>query len=100
MRCNRCLLCCIFFSFVYISPSGRADRKTDSCADLATARRLLGKDAIIGVTASSAEEALQAANAGADYLGIGTVFATPTSVNLFRSNPLPNQNSLFPITCI
>ena len=46
--------------------------------DLATARRLLGPDAIIGVTANSESEALEAARDGADYLGIGTVFATPT----------------------
>lgn len=47
-------------------------------ADLPTARRLLGDDAIIGVTASSVEEAVTAVNDGADYLGIGTVYATPT----------------------
>lgn len=46
--------------------------------DLTTARRLLGKDAIIGVTANSLEEAEIAARDGADYLGLGTVFATPT----------------------
>lgn len=46
--------------------------------DLATARKLLGPDAIIGVTASTAEEAITAAAGGADYLGIGTVFATQT----------------------
>ncbi|KAF2144195.1 uncharacterized protein K452DRAFT_267411 [Aplosporella prunicola CBS 121167] len=49
--------------------------------DLASARRILGKDAIIGVTASSVEEALRATEGGADYLGIGTVFATPTKEN-------------------
>ncbi|KAL9050166.1 MAG: hypothetical protein Q9162_006800 [Coniocarpon cinnabarinum] len=46
--------------------------------DLHTARKALGKDAIIGLTACSVEEACEAAQAGADYLGIGTVFATPT----------------------
>ena len=46
--------------------------------DLKTARKLLGPDAIIGVTASSEDEALEAAKDGADYLGIGTVYATPT----------------------
>jgi thiamine-phosphate diphosphorylase / hydroxyethylthiazole kinase len=46
--------------------------------DLATARNLLGPKAIIGVTASSVDEALRAAKDGADYLGLGTVFATPT----------------------
>ncbi|KZZ97609.1 Hydroxyethylthiazole kinase [Moelleriella libera RCEF 2490] len=42
------------------------------------ARQLLGPDKIIGVTASSVPEALAACAAGADYLGIGTVYATPT----------------------
>jgi thiamine-phosphate diphosphorylase/hydroxyethylthiazole kinase len=46
--------------------------------DLAAARGLLGQDAIIGVTANSAEEAIAAAAGGADYLGIGTVYATST----------------------
>ncbi len=49
--------------------------------DLKTARKLLGTDAIIGVTANSLEEALEAARGGADYLGIGTVYATPTKEN-------------------
>lgn len=47
-------------------------------ADLATARTLLGPDAIIGVTVSTVDEALKACAGGADYLGIGTVYATPT----------------------
>ncbi|KZF21538.1 TMP-TENI-domain-containing protein [Xylona heveae TC161] len=49
--------------------------------DLATVRRLMGKNAIIGVTASSIEEARTAAKGGADYLGLGTLFATPTKEN-------------------
>lgn len=49
-------------------------------SDLASARKLLGNDAIIGVTANSLEEAEIAAKGGAEYLGVGTVFATPTSV--------------------
>ena len=49
--------------------------------DLRTARRILGSDAIIGVTANSLEEATEATNGGADYLGIGTVYATPTKEN-------------------
>jgi thiamine-phosphate diphosphorylase/hydroxyethylthiazole kinase len=47
---------------------------------LKTARKLLGKDAIIGVTVSTVEEAQKACREGADYLGIGTMFATPTYV--------------------
>ncbi|KAL9001549.1 MAG: hypothetical protein Q9169_000124 [Polycauliona sp. 2 TL-2023] len=46
--------------------------------DIATARQLLGSQKIIGVTVSSLAEAVTAVEAGADYLGIGTVYATPT----------------------
>jgi thiamine-phosphate diphosphorylase/hydroxyethylthiazole kinase len=46
--------------------------------DLRTARRLLGEAAIIGVTVQSIEEAEKACKDGADYLGIGTIFKTPT----------------------
>ncbi|KAK4456183.1 Hydroxyethylthiazole kinase family-domain-containing protein [Podospora aff. communis PSN243] len=49
--------------------------------DLAEARRILGPDAIIGVSAGTVEEALRACEGGADYLGIGTVYATQTKKN-------------------
>ncbi len=49
--------------------------------DLQTARRILGPDAIIGVTANNLAEAVVAASGGASYLGIGTVHATPTKEN-------------------
>ena len=42
------------------------------------ARKLLGPDAIIGVTVSSVQEARIATTGGANYLGIGTMFATRT----------------------
>ena len=42
------------------------------------ARRMLGADAIIGVSAHNAEEALEAEAAGADYLGCGAVYPTGT----------------------
>ncbi|KAF5130103.1 putative thiamine biosynthetic bifunctional enzyme [Metarhizium anisopliae] len=42
------------------------------------ARKLLGPNKIIGVTASSKEEAISACQAGADYLGLGTVYSTAT----------------------
>ncbi|KAI6308541.1 hypothetical protein MCOR29_009263 [Pyricularia oryzae] len=48
---------------------------------LVTARRLLGPDAIIGISASTREEALTACADGADYLGIGAVFSTNTKTN-------------------
>ena len=47
-------------------------------SDMAIARELLGEKAIIGVTISTIDEARNACKDGADYLGIGTMFATPT----------------------
>ncbi|KAL8945762.1 MAG: hypothetical protein Q9222_007743 [Ikaeria aurantiellina] len=49
--------------------------------DPVSARQALGPDAIIGVTVSSPAEAVRAVEAGADYLGIGTVYATPTKTD-------------------
>ncbi|MDD4588336.1 MAG: thiamine phosphate synthase [Heliobacteriaceae bacterium] len=42
------------------------------------ARKLLGPEVIIGVSASSVVEAVAGAAAGADYIGASAVFATPT----------------------
>ena len=42
------------------------------------ARRVLGPDAVIGRSAGGVAEALEAVRGGADYLGVGTVYATPT----------------------
>ena len=44
-------------------------------------RELLGPDCIIGISAGSVREAREAIKGGADYLGIGTVFATPTKID-------------------
>jgi thiamine-phosphate pyrophosphorylase len=44
-------------------------------------RRLLGKRAVIGVSVSSLGEALASEAAGADYLGVGPVFATGTKAD-------------------
>lgn len=44
----------------------------------AVARRLLGEDYIIGVSAHNPAEAVQAVREGADYLGCGAVFGTAT----------------------
>jgi thiamine-phosphate diphosphorylase/hydroxyethylthiazole kinase len=48
---------------------------------ISEARQILGKDAIIGATVSSIEEARIAVERGADYLGIGTLYATNTKKN-------------------
>jgi thiamine-phosphate diphosphorylase / hydroxyethylthiazole kinase len=42
------------------------------------ARQILGPDKIIGVSAATVQEAITAAENGADYIGIGAIFATPT----------------------
>ena len=50
--------------------------------DPAQARRILGPDAIIGVSAHNVAEAKAAVAAGADYLGCGAMFATTTKTNV------------------
>ena len=42
------------------------------------ARRVLGENKIIGLSAGRAEEALNAERSGADYLGVGAMFPTAT----------------------
>lgn len=49
--------------------------------DPAQARRILGPEAIIGVSAHSVAEAKAAVAAGADYLGCGAMFATTTKTD-------------------
>ena len=49
--------------------------------DPKAARRILGKNAIIGVTAKSVLQAKAAEAAGADYLGSGAMFVSPTKPN-------------------
>lgn len=57
-------------------------------ANAAQARQLLGKDKIIGVSAHNVQEALQAVQDGADYLGSGAVFGSGTKTNV---STLPMQ---------
>jgi thiamine-phosphate diphosphorylase / hydroxyethylthiazole kinase len=45
---------------------------------ITAAKKILPKDAIVGISASCVEDAVRAVEEGADYLGIGTMFATPT----------------------
>ncbi len=44
-------------------------------------RRIVGQDKIIGVSVSNLSEALAATESGADYLGVGAMFATNTKKN-------------------
>jgi thiamine-phosphate pyrophosphorylase len=45
------------------------------------ARQLLGPDRIIGASAGTPKEAVEAEQAGADYLGVGPLFATTTKTD-------------------
>lgn len=45
------------------------------------ARKILGADKMIGVSAATPKEAAKAQADGADYLGVGAVFATSTKTN-------------------
>lgn len=53
-------------------------------ADPKEARRILGGNAIIGVTAKTAEQAQRAEADGADYLGSGAVFGTSTKADAVK----------------
>jgi thiamine-phosphate pyrophosphorylase len=44
------------------------------------ARKILGPDKIIGATAKTVPQALEAYEQGADYLGVGAIFPTTTKV--------------------
>lgn len=46
--------------------------------DIDSARHMLGKDAIVGISTHSSEDAQKAMALGADYIGVGPVFETPT----------------------
>ena len=45
-----------------------------------TARRIMGSGYIIGATAKTVEQALEACRKGADYLGVGAIYPTTTKV--------------------
>lgn len=47
----------------------------------AVARKLIGADMLLGVSAASVKEALQAEKDGADYLGVGAMFPTGTKTD-------------------
>ena len=44
-------------------------------------RSIIGPDKILGISAGTVEEAVAAEKAGADYIGVGAVFATSTKKN-------------------
>lgn len=44
-------------------------------------RAMIGPDKILGISAGTVEEAVAAEKAGADYIGVGAIFATSTKKN-------------------
>lgn len=49
--------------------------------DCSSARRIVGRGLIVGVSVSCVEEAVKAEAQGADYLGVSPVFSTPTKTD-------------------
>ncbi len=47
-------------------------------ADIVSARSILGEHAIVGISTHEPAQALKAVESGADYIGVGPVFTTPT----------------------
>ncbi|MBI4597903.1 MAG: thiamine phosphate synthase [Candidatus Omnitrophica bacterium] len=73
-------------------------------ASIAEARRLLGPSKLIGQSTHSLEQALAADLAGADYIGLGPLFPTPTkptygSIGLDLINEVQSRVGI-PIICI
>lgn len=48
------------------------------------ARKIIGRDMLLGVSVHSVQEAEMAAKAGADYLGVGAMFSTETKPDAVR----------------
>lgn len=48
---------------------------------IARARELLGPGAVVGRSVGNVEEAREAVREGADYLGVGTIYGTPTKTD-------------------
>lgn len=66
------------------------------------ARKILGGDAIIGVTVKTLEQGKAAVAAGADYFGVGAVFPTSTKKEAVHT-PLEKIEEIcrtFPVPCV
>jgi len=48
---------------------------------LAVAKKILGDSMIIGISAESLQDAIEAEKGGADYLGVSPIYATPTKTD-------------------
>ncbi len=61
----------------------------DDDMPVALARKLLGPDRLLGVSAGNLEEARVAVAGGADYLGVGPIYATKTKADAGEPTGLP-----------
>jgi thiamine-phosphate pyrophosphorylase len=50
---------------------------------ISNARKILGQDKIIGLTASNVSQAMQAEKEGADYIGLGHIYETNTKIKAY-----------------
>lgn len=75
---------CLVNDRIDIALAASADGVHVGADDLpaATARRLLGADAIVGATCRNPEDGRRAEGEGASYLGVGPVYATSTKTGL------------------
>ncbi|MGD9281795.1 MAG: thiamine phosphate synthase, partial [Desulfobacterales bacterium] len=48
---------------------------------LGLAKKILGESMIIGISAESVQDAIEAEKGGADYLGVSPIYATPTKTD-------------------
>ncbi|MBQ6999292.1 MAG: thiamine phosphate synthase [Clostridia bacterium] len=65
---------------VALSASAEGVHLGQSDMPISTARKILGDDFIIGATTKTVPQALEAAELGADYLGVGAIYPTTTKV--------------------
>lgn len=78
---------------VTVAEKSGADGVHVGAEDTAVAeiRRRCSRDFLIGATAKTVEQAQAAQAAGADYLGVGAVFPSPTKKNALRITPTQLQ---------
>lgn len=81
--CERCNVSLIINDNVEIALRSGADGVHVGQDDMRAAdiRKMAGRNLIVGVTAKTVEQALDAQAAGADYLGSGAVFGSSTKTN-------------------
>ncbi len=90
-RCQQYSACFIMNDRVDIAMASNADGVHLGQEDMPAkaARQIMGNSRLIGVSTSSLEEALQAQNEGADYIGFGHIY--PTSSKEKKNPPVGTE---------